>query len=261
MPVELLHLHLQIAHRRSRGRAPVHQVLAPVDQPLLVQAHEGLHHGFVEAGIEGEALPLPVHRIAQPPQLAHDRAAALGLPAPGALQEGVAAQVVLAAALGLDLLLQDRLHRDRGVVGAGQTEHVFALQALEAHDRVDQGRLEAVAHVQAAGHVRRRDHHREGLTRRVRIGVEGAGRFPGRLPAGFGAGRVVGLGQGASGWPRPWKRCTGGGPMVSKRPRPCAFGGAPAQPARAAPGNPPAEPALIQPVAIVLVWVWLTRPR
>ena len=89
--VHLLHLHLQITHRRARGGAPIHQVFAPVDQPLLVQTVEGLDHGGAAAGVEGEALPLPIHRVAQAAQLAHDRAAALGFPGPGLLQKGFAA--------------------------------------------------------------------------------------------------------------------------------------------------------------------------
>ena len=197
--LQLLHLHLQITHRRSRSGTPIDQVFAPVDQALLVQAQEGLHHRLVQAGIEGEALPLPVHRIAESPQLANDRAAAFGLPGPGPFKKGITAQVVPIEALGLELALQDRLHRNRSVVGAGQAEHVLAAQALEAHDRVDQGGVEGMAHVQAAGDIRRRNHDREGLSWRLRIGMEGARLLPGRLPAALGASRVVGLGQGAFG--------------------------------------------------------------
>ena len=177
-----------------------------------MQAQEGLHHRRVQTRIEGEALPLPIHRVAEAPQLAHDRAAALGLPGPGALEEGIAAQVLLAGTLRLDLLLEDRLHGDRGVVGARQTEHIFALQALKAHDRVDQGGVESVAHVKAAGHVRRRDHHAERFAGGRRIGVEGARLLPGGLPAGLGAGRVVGLGQVGLG--HGGGACSG--PIVSK---------------------------------------------
>ena len=194
--VHLLHLHLQVAHRRPRSGAPIHQVFPAVDQPLLVQPVEGLHHRRAAAVVEGEALPPPIHGIAEAPQLAHDRAAAFSLPLPGLLQEGPTAQVLFAQPVGLELPLEDGLHRDRGMVGAGQTQHVLALQALEAHDRVDQGRVEGVAHVQAAGDVRRRDHHRERFTGGGRIGMESPALLPGPLPAGLGAHRVVGLGQG-----------------------------------------------------------------
>ena len=193
--VHLLHLHLQIAHRRTGGGAPIHQVFTAVDQPLLVQAHEGLLHRFTEAFIKGEALALPIHGITQPPQLAHDAATAFSLPLPGPLQETIAAEVVAGLALLLELLLEDRLHRDRGVIGAGQAEHVLSRQALVADDRVDQGRVEGMAHVQAAGHVWRRNHHRERFTGGLWVGVERSLVLPGLLPAGFRANRVVGLGQ------------------------------------------------------------------
>ena len=81
------------------------------------------------------------------------------------------------------------------MVGAWQAEHVLAAQALEAHDRIDQGRVEGMAHVQAAGHVGRGDHHRKGFTRRRRIGMENSALLPGLLPAALGAGGIVGLGQ------------------------------------------------------------------
>ena len=193
--VHLLHLHLQVAHRRARSGTPIDQVFPPVNQALLVQAHKGLNHGLTTAGIQGEPLPLPIHRIAQPAQLAHDRAAALHLPLPSLLQKGSPPQVILGFALGLELLLKDRLHGNRRMVGAWQAQHVLAAQALEAHDRVDQGRVEGMAHVQAAGHVGRWDHHREGFPLRRRIGMEGSALLPGLLPAALGAGGVVGLGQ------------------------------------------------------------------
>ncbi|CAI8389271.1 MAG: Uncharacterised protein [Synechococcus sp. MIT S9220] len=98
-------------------------------------------------------------------------------------------------ALLLELLLQDRLHRDRSMIRAGEAEHIFSRQALVAHDRVDQGRVEGVAHVQAAGDVRRGDHHRKRIPRRLGVGMKSTLLLPGLLPAGLGAHRVIGLGQ------------------------------------------------------------------
>ena len=51
--------------------------------------------------------------------------------------------------LRLELIFQDRLQGDLGVIGAGQAEHVLTLQALEAHHLVDQGDVEGMAHGQA----------------------------------------------------------------------------------------------------------------
>ncbi len=160
-----------------------------------MKADEGFNHRFTAPGIEREALPLPVHGIPKPAQLADDAATAFGFPGPAALEEAITAQLLLAAALRLELLFQDRLHGDRGVIRPRQAEHVFPLQPLKAHDRVDQSRVEGMAHVQAAGHIRRWDHHREGLPGGVRGGVKGTGALPPQLPARLRGLGVVGLGQ------------------------------------------------------------------
>lgn len=67
-----------------------------------------------------------------------------------------------------------------------------------------------MAHVQAAGHVRRRDHHRERFTGSLRVGMKGPLVLPDLLPAGLRANRVIGLGQFGHG------RNTDAGHMVSK---------------------------------------------
>ena len=195
-PLHLLHFHLQITHCRTGSGTPIDEIFAAINQALLMQPHKGFHHCFVEPRIEGEALAAPIHRIAQAAQLADDGAAAFRLPGPGPLKESIATQVIFVGSFSLELLFQDRLHGNRGVVGARQAEHILALQALEAHHRVDQGGVEGMAHVQAAGHVRRRNHDAERFAGGVGIGMEGPRLLPGGLPAGLGAGRVVGLGQG-----------------------------------------------------------------
>ena len=46
LAVGLHAFHFQIAHRAFERRVPVHQALAPVNQALLIQAHEGFGHHF-----------------------------------------------------------------------------------------------------------------------------------------------------------------------------------------------------------------------
>ncbi|CAI8417385.1 MAG: Uncharacterised protein [Cyanobium sp. ARS6] len=195
MAIHLLHLHLQVTHRRTGGGTPVHEVFTAVDQPLLVQADEGLLHRFAQPLIQGEALSPPIHRVTQAPQLANDASTAFSLPLPGPLQKRLSAKVVAGFVLLLQLLLEDRLHSNGRVIRTGQAEHVFSSQALVANDRVDERRVEGMTHVQAAGDIRWRDHHRKRIARRLRIGVERPLVLPGLLPTSFRTNRVIGLGQ------------------------------------------------------------------
>ena len=69
-----------------------------------------------------------------------------------------------------DLALNHHLGRDTGMVGTGLPQGIFTLHALVAGHGVHDGLLERVAHMQAAGNVRRRDHDAEtfqaGIARR-----------------------------------------------------------------------------------------------
>src|SRR6059036_3137998 len=63
------------------------------------------------------------------------------------------------------------LRRDAGVVEAGLEEGVEALHPTRANDRVGEGQLQCVAHMEVARHVRRRVSDYEALARRVGVGV------------------------------------------------------------------------------------------
>ena len=75
--------------------------------------------------------------------------------------EVLAAQVVAAEALLLQLALDHDLRRDAGVVGARHPQRVVAPHAVVARQAVHDGLVERMAHVQRAGHVRRRQLDRE----------------------------------------------------------------------------------------------------
>jgi hypothetical protein len=59
-------------------------------------------------------------------------------------------------ALVLQLALDDDLRGDAGVVGARQPQRVVAAHAVVARQRVHDGLVERVPHVQRARHVGRR---------------------------------------------------------------------------------------------------------
>ena len=86
-PVRLAVHDLEVRDGGPAARAPVDDVTAAVDQPLVVELHEGVAHRPGEIGVEREALAAPVERAAEPPQLRLDRVAGLALPGPDALDE------------------------------------------------------------------------------------------------------------------------------------------------------------------------------
>ena len=74
--------------------------------------------------------------------------------------------------------LDHGLRGDAGVIGAGHPQGVVALHAPPADQHVLQRVVEGVAHVQGAGHVRRRDDDGERLAARVGPAVEVAVLVP-----------------------------------------------------------------------------------
>ena len=95
-------------------------------------------------------------------------------------------------ALPGQLALDHHLRRDPGVVHAGLPERVAAGLAAVAREHVLQRVVEGVAHVQAAGDVRRRHHHAPGLSPAGAPG-EAAARLPKLVKAALEIGRPIGL--------------------------------------------------------------------
>nr|GEY46165.1 hypothetical protein [Tanacetum cinerariifolium] len=131
-------------------------------------AHEGLFNGLGQTVVHREAFAAPVDRRAQATNLTADVAAGLILPFPDFFQKFIATQVVAILALRLQLTLHQHLRGDTGMVGARLPEGVATLHAAKTdqgvHDRV----VETVAHVQAAGDVRRRNHDGVRVARTLR---------------------------------------------------------------------------------------------
>jgi hypothetical protein len=96
----------------------VHEARVAVDEALFVKPHERLAHGAAHVGVHGELAAAPVGAGAEGALLQRDAPAALGLPAPHALDERLAAEVVARLALALELALDDRLRGDARVVDA-----------------------------------------------------------------------------------------------------------------------------------------------
>ena len=85
LPVEFLVHHLQIREGRKTPGAPVDEPLPPVDEPLVVEAHEDLQNGPGEALVQCKTFALPVAGAPQGFELLADGVAVLLPPGPAQL--------------------------------------------------------------------------------------------------------------------------------------------------------------------------------
>jgi len=101
----------------------------------------------------------------------------------GDLDELLAAEVVACLAFLLTEFLFDAgLRGDAGVVGAREPEGGLTFLTGAADHDVLQRVIEQVTHVQDAGDVGRRDHHRERFAGMVDLALEATGGHPAVVP-------------------------------------------------------------------------------
>ena len=164
-------LDFEIAEGGQAARAPVDHVAPAIDQLLVVEPQEGFQHGAVERRLQRKALARPVAGSAQADHLVLDGAAAVGFPLPDAPLKLFPPDLLAVEALLGQLALHHHLGGDAGVVHPRQPQYAVALHAPPAHQDVNLGMLEHVAHVERAGDVGRRDGEREaGLVGRALLG-------------------------------------------------------------------------------------------
>jgi hypothetical protein len=133
---DLALLDLEVGDRRARARVPVDDPVVAVDQALAVQVDEDLHHRAHVARVEREALLGVVARRAEALELAEDDPAVLLAPAPHALDEGLASDLLARRALAAQQLLDLRLRGDPRVVGAERPARAPAEHAVVADQAV-----------------------------------------------------------------------------------------------------------------------------
>jgi len=163
MATHLAALDLEIRYGGLELRVPVHQPAVAVDQALAMQRHEHLAHRTRQALVHGEPFARPVERRAETPELLRDGPAGLGLPAPHPFGEPGTAQRLAGRPLACQQPLDHHLRGDPGVVHARLPQRVASLHPAPAHQDVLHRHRQRMAHVQAAGHVGRRNHDGEGV--------------------------------------------------------------------------------------------------
>jgi hypothetical protein len=196
VPVHLLHLDFVVRQRCQRHRVPVHEALAAIDQPVLEQAEERLAHGFRALLVHRESQAVPVARAAHGLELGDDLLLVLVLPGLDLGDEDLALELRPPLAFFLHhTLLDHRLRRDPGVVGAGEPAGVVAGHPAPAGEDVLDRVVQGVAEVKRRGDVRRGDDDGERIAGVGGFGMEGAFAQPHLVRLALDGGGVVGLGQ------------------------------------------------------------------
>jgi len=93
------------------------------------------------------------------------------------------------------LAIDDVLDGNAGMVGTGQTKGVIAAHAMVAHQHINEGCIEGMAHVQATRDVWRRNDNAIRVALLGGVGLKRLPIFPELLPFGFGGEGVVLTGQ------------------------------------------------------------------
>ena len=185
--VTVIRLVLDLVVRESRTAAgtPVYDVVAFIDEALIVKLSKDLRDGLRATLVERKALARPVGRIAEHTLLMDDRSAVLLLPFPDALDECLAPEILTALTLLAERLLDDVLSRDAGMVGTGEPKRILTLHTAPPDENILNRLIERMAHVKNARHVRRRNYY--GIALAVaRLLMKITVLLPKRIPLCFG---------------------------------------------------------------------------
>ena len=157
MALLVLVLCLVVGDGGTAGGAPVHDALAAVDEAIVVPVAEDLPHGTRELGAHRELLVGEVDGAAHSLDLADDCSAVLMRPVPAGLDEFLAAHLETVLALTLELLVHLGLGCDTCMVRAQDPPRGAAPHAVVANERILDGVVHCMSHVEDSRHIGGRD--------------------------------------------------------------------------------------------------------
>ena len=158
--VFLFVLRLVIGDGRGAMRAPVHDALAAVNQVVVIPVAEHLAHALGVIVVHSEVRVGEINGATHALDLLDDESAVLVGPVPARIDELVTADLAARDALGSKLLVHLGLRGDASVVRSQDPARGTTAHAVEANERVLDGVIHSVAHMQLARDVGRRDGHR-----------------------------------------------------------------------------------------------------
>ena len=171
-------LNLEIRDHGVHHRVPVDEPLVAVNETLAIKLDKDSPYRGRETRVHREPLAAPIRRSAEATQLIDDGAARLLLPFPHAGDEAFSPDIVLAPVFLDELIGDDDLRGDPGVIGARLPQHVATPHALIADQHILQGKGQRVTHVQDPRHIRGRHHDCVRRFAAVEVGGEATRPLP-----------------------------------------------------------------------------------
>ena len=188
--VRLFVLNFQVRDGALVPRAPVDDPRTPVDEALSPELDEGVPDRIHVGRVHGEPDARPIRRETKPAHLLEDGVPGGLVPVLHQSIPGVPADRFFRRAFLGQLLFEDILGGDRGVVRPGHPERRIAQHAVPADEHVLQ-RVHGVTHMQIAGDVGWRHGYGEGLTGQTLARLEITALLPGVIPALLDGFRVI----------------------------------------------------------------------
>ena len=180
-----LMLNLVVRESRTAARTPVYDVVAFINEALIVKLGKDLRDSFRATLVERKALARPVGRIAEHALLMDDRSAVLLLPLPDALDKGLAPEILTALTLLAERLLNDILSRNTRVIGTREPKSILTLHTAPPDENILNRLVERVTHMKNTRHVRRRNYNGIALAI-ARLLMKITVLLPKRIPLCFG---------------------------------------------------------------------------
>ena len=168
LALDRLMFDFQVADSALTAGTPVDKVIAAINEPVVVEADEGLEDGVAETVVKGKAFSAPVARNSHTALLAADLAVIFVLPVPHLLHEAFPSQVVTGSTAFGQFAFDDILGGDSGMIGARHPQSRPAGHAVIADQHVLDGAGDGMAQMEYASYIGRR--HGDDERRRVGVG-------------------------------------------------------------------------------------------
>ncbi len=177
--LDFLVFNFQIGNCSAQFWIPVNQSLSAVNQIFLIETDKHFQYCTGHSRIHGETFTGPVNGITESSHLSGDGAAGLFLPLPDFIDESFAS-VILTGFLFLcsNFSFHHHLGCNTGMVGTCLPQCIVTVHSSVADQRIHDGLLEGMTHVQTAGYIRRWQHDTVGWCIWIAVRLEISPGFP-----------------------------------------------------------------------------------